>query len=228
MNLPPPKVCRTIRSLFARLDSSHAPEAANARDKLAKLLAKHGLKWADIPACIAAADADDNAKAPRSAPTNAGGTTDKPQINVLDLVLRLLELHLALIPEQRMAMALWTLHSHVFSRYLVTPRLAFVSPVRGCGKTTGLILLETLTADPYRSDNVTAAAIFHTLAYREHTLCSTKVTISACSTILCCARCSTPDIAAVVPLAGLSVVDRASFRCSPPSQSRRSACCRCH
>ena len=42
--------------------------------------------------------------------------------------------------------------------------------MRGCGKTTALILLEALTADPYRSDNVTAAAIFHTLGYREHTL----------------------------------------------------------
>ena len=97
-------------------------------------------------------------------------TGGPPQVNVLDLVLRLIELHLALTPEQRMAKALWPLHSHVFGRYPVTPRLALLSPVRGCGKTTALILLEALTADPYRSDNVTAAAIYHTLGYREHTL----------------------------------------------------------
>jgi hypothetical protein len=48
--------------------------------------------------------------------------------------------------------------------------LALVSPVRGCGKTLLLILLELLTADPYRSDNVSAAALYHELAHRERTL----------------------------------------------------------
>jgi hypothetical protein len=67
-------------------------------------------------------------------------------------------------------LALWTLHCHVFGRYAVTPRLALLSPVRGCGKTTALILLEALAADPDRSGNVTAAAIYHLLAHREHTL----------------------------------------------------------
>jgi hypothetical protein len=96
--------------------------------------------------------------------------TEPPKINVLDLVLRLIELHLALTSEQRLAMALWVLHSYVFGRYQVTPRLALLSPVRGCGKSTALILLEALTADPDRSDSTTAAAIFHALAHRERTL----------------------------------------------------------
>jgi Protein of unknown function (DUF3631) len=69
-----------------------------------------------------------------------------------------------------MAFALWALHTCVFGRYSVTPRLALISPVRGCGKTTALILLEALVSDPYRSDHVTAAAVYHTLAGREHTL----------------------------------------------------------
>jgi ribosomal protein L32 len=69
-----------------------------------------------------------------------------------------------------MALALWVLHTHVFGRYRVTPRLALLSPVRGCGKTTALILLEALCADPDRSDNTTAASIYHMLAEREHTL----------------------------------------------------------
>jgi hypothetical protein len=74
-----------------------------------------------------------------------------------------LNCNLALAPEQCMAFALWALHTCVFGRYSVTPRLALISPVRGCGKTTALILLEALVSDPYRSDHVTAAAVYHTL-----------------------------------------------------------------
>ena len=146
------------------LGSPNASEAENARDKLIKLLAKHGLTWNDLSAILAATEPASTIRASPSHPT------EPPQVNVLDLVLRLIELHLASTPEQRMAMALWTLHSHVFGRYQVTPRLALLSPVRGCGKTTALILLEALVAYPYRSDNVSAAAIYHTLSSREHTL----------------------------------------------------------
>jgi Protein of unknown function (DUF3631) len=94
----------------------------------------------------------------RAAPSSGH---DGPQVNVLDLVLRLIEDHIAITPEERMATALWILHTYVYDRFDVTPRLAALSPVRGCGKTTLLILLECLTLSPYRSDNVTAAAIYH-------------------------------------------------------------------
>ena len=69
-----------------------------------------------------------------------------------------------------MAVALWILHTYVFERFPVTPRLALLSPVRGCGKTTLLILLELLVANPYRTDNVTAAAIYHLLDLSPRTL----------------------------------------------------------
>jgi hypothetical protein len=51
----------------------------------------------------------------------------------------------------------------VFERYPITPRLALLSPVRGCGKTTLILLLELLIAQAYRTDNITAAAIYHRL-----------------------------------------------------------------
>lgn len=162
MNLPPEKICRRICQLFALVGSSVAGEAENARDKLNKLLATNGLSWNDLPAILAAA-----------APPSAAGPpppSDPPQVNVLDLILRLLELHLSLTQAQRMATALWALHTHIFDRYAITPRLALLSPVRGCGKTTALILLEALSANPDRSDHVTPAAIYHTLYYGKHTL----------------------------------------------------------
>ena len=76
----------------------------------------------------------------------------------------MIELHVAITPAERIATALWILHTYVFDRYPITPRLAALSPVRGCGKTTLLILLELLVANPHRTDNTTAAAIYHLLA----------------------------------------------------------------
>src|SRR5262249_11924213 len=149
-----PRICRRIRQLFRMLGSPNANEAANARDKLIKLLTANKLTWNDIPAVIAVADADDDTRTRSGTAgpaTPHARSTDVPQVNVLDLVLRLLELHIDLTPEQRMAVGLWALHCHVFGRFLITPRLALLSPVRGCGKTNALILLEALTADPYRS-----------------------------------------------------------------------------
>jgi hypothetical protein len=177
MTLPSPKICKRIRQLFRLTSSPNPNEAANANDKLFKLLTKHGLSLLDIPACVAAADADDEAKAraasgntsnPRTATSQ--GSTGGPEVNVLDLVLRLLELHIAITPEERLAVALWVLHTHVFARFPVTPRLALLSPVRGCGKTMLLILIELLAADPYRTDNVTAATIYHLLDRQAHSM----------------------------------------------------------
>jgi Protein of unknown function (DUF3631) len=176
MTLPSPKICRRIRQLFALIGSPNANEAANARDRLTALLAKHGLSWIDIPACVAAANADDDAKKATPGNTSTTGTAAQqnpsvgPEVNVLDLVLRLLELHVAITPEERMAVALWILHTHVFVRFPIAPRLALMSPVRGCGKTLLLVLLDLLVANSYRTDNVTAAAIYYLLDRQSHSL----------------------------------------------------------
>jgi Protein of unknown function (DUF3631) len=166
MNLPPPRVCRRIRQLHAMLGSSNPNEATNARKKLLELLATYSLTWNDVPAILAETDPP-SATASRSSPA---GPTEAPEVNVLDLVLRLLELHVAVTGEQRLAVALWLLHTHVYDRFIITPRLALLSPVRGCGKTTLLVLLELLAPQPYRVDHTTPAAIYNLLSGRPHTL----------------------------------------------------------
>jgi hypothetical protein len=160
------------------LGSPNAGEREAAHKKLCELLAEYGLTWNDLPTLLAADIPDGPPSSAASSGAASSGAASQaappdrnaPQVNVLDLVLRLLELHIGLPPEQRMAVALWTLHTHIFANFTITPRLVLVSPVRGCGKTTLLILLEQLTADPYRSDNVTAAAVYHEIAGRERTL----------------------------------------------------------
>ena len=64
-----------------------------------------------------------------------------------------------------MAVALWVLHTYIYDRYTFTPRLALLSPVFGCGKTTLLALIERLAHDPYpRFTNVTAASLYRLMS----------------------------------------------------------------
>jgi hypothetical protein len=169
--VPSPKICRRIRSLFRLIGSPNANEAATSREKLIKLLTDHGLTWNDISACVAAADDDDRVAQGRQRPAqSAPNSAASSDVNALDLVLYLVEQYIAVTPEERMTIALWVLHTHIFDRFDVTPRLALLSPVRGCGKTTLLMLLELLTAIPYRSDNTSGAAIYYLLDRQSHTL----------------------------------------------------------
>jgi hypothetical protein len=164
MTLPPPKVSRRICQLFAMLGSLNAGEAESARDKLTKLLARHNLSWNDLPTILAASN--NYTHDPDPTPPSR---TDPPSVNALDLVLRLIEMHLVVSAEERMAIALWVLHTYVYDRYTITPRLALLSPVRGCGKTTALVLIDHLIQDPYRTDNTTPAAIYYQLDHHHHT-----------------------------------------------------------
>jgi Protein of unknown function (DUF3631) len=166
MTLPPPNVCRRIRKLHAQMGSS-GKDAEVARHKLNRLLAEYGLTWNDLPRVLAAdIDGPDDARAaaPQAAPTDA----DIP--NPLGVVLALIEEHVGITAEERLALGLWVLHTWVFDRFAVTPRLALLSPVRGCGKTTVLSLIELLIPEGNRTDHTTAAAIYYALERRHRTV----------------------------------------------------------
>jgi len=131
MRLPPPKVCKRIRKLHAQIGSS-GKDADVAKQKLSQLLSEHGLTWNDLPTFFADIEpcgaADNSNDAATGAPAAA-----RPEPHVLAVVLRLIEEHIAVTAEERLAVALWILHAHVFDRFSTTPRLALSSPVRGCG-----------------------------------------------------------------------------------------------
>jgi Protein of unknown function (DUF3631) len=86
------------------------------------------------------------------------------------MILALIEEHVAVTAEERMVVALWVLHTWVFDRFTITPRLALLSPVRGCGKTTVLTLIQLLVPEGDRIDSVSAAAIYHHLDQRPRTV----------------------------------------------------------
>jgi hypothetical protein len=57
--------------------------------------------------------------------------------------------------------ALWIPHTYVFKQFRITPRLAALSPVHECGKTTLLDLLELMVAYPFRSEDPSPSTIYH-------------------------------------------------------------------
>ncbi len=64
----------------------------------------------------------------------------------------------------RVATVLWTAHTHALDSFEHTPRLAFLSPEPGSGKTRALEILELLTPNPLHAVNATPAYLFRKVA----------------------------------------------------------------
>ena len=60
----------------------------------------------------------------------------------------------------RVAHALWCVHTHLMDRWESTPRLAFLSPEPGSGKTRALEITELLVPSPVCAINVSPAYLF--------------------------------------------------------------------
>ncbi len=164
---------KRLEQLFRMIGSPNAGEAENARRLILEMLARYRKTWNDLTDLMrgdtnadtwGAAFDDD-----RSAEQHAGDAVDaglpeaavKEPPNVLELVRFILEEYIAMKPREYIAAALWVLHTHLFDRFTISPRLAFTSPVRGCGKTTALAVIEQLAYRPERMDGATPAVLFH-------------------------------------------------------------------
>jgi putative DNA primase/helicase len=65
------------------------------------------------------------------------------------------------MPEHsRDACALWAAHTFLTDCTMISPRLAFSSPTKGCGKTTALDVMGQLVLRPLAAANVSPSAIF--------------------------------------------------------------------
>jgi Protein of unknown function (DUF3631) len=149
----PAAIRADIVGYVAALGSSNSDERAEARRNLAELLARHRKNWSDLTNVLSATSKEAWACDPPA--------VDPERINPLTLVYCLLKLYVGLREQQEyVAVALWTLHTHVYDRFMVSPRLALRSPVADCGKTTLLDILAMLTARAAKFDSITIAAIF--------------------------------------------------------------------
>src|SRR5262245_3373250 len=60
----------------------------------------------------------------------------------------------------QVAHALWIVHTHLMDEWASTPRLAFLSPEPGSGKTRSLEVSATLVPNPVEAVNVTPSYLF--------------------------------------------------------------------
>jgi Protein of unknown function (DUF3631) len=91
----------------------------------------------------------------------------------LDDVHELLVRHVAFpSPEAAAAVAGWVIHAHLvrLGAFDSTPRLAFLSPEKGSGKTRAQEVLDLLVPNPMHMVNTSAAAMFRVVEKRQPTL----------------------------------------------------------
>ncbi len=62
------------------------------------------------------------------------------------------------------AVTLWDAHTHLLDCFESTPRIAFLSPEPGSGKTRALEIIETLTPRPMLTTDVSPAALFRSVS----------------------------------------------------------------
>jgi hypothetical protein len=141
---------------IAALGSSDPDERANARRNITELLARHRKGWNDLTSSAAWA--------------SSSSADDPPRVNPLALLHHLLKEYVALKPHVYILVSLWALHTHVYSRFMVTPRLALRSPVPDCGKTTLIDVLAQVTARAEKFDSITTAAIYRLIDATHPTL----------------------------------------------------------
>jgi hypothetical protein len=99
------------------------------------------------------------------APDDDAWPADKPAPPALDLIQEMLSRHLYLTEHETIALTLWVAHTFLYQHFSVTPRLALLSPVRGCGKTTVLNLLEKLCFRALKVDHTTPASLFRLISH---------------------------------------------------------------
>jgi Protein of unknown function (DUF3631) len=159
---------KRVRQLFALMGSANEAESAAARKKLEALLKRLGKSWNDLPELLT----PDAPTGPQPDPRDAVDPSSHPfdTYTPADTVRGIIERYVVLEPHEAVAVALWAIHTHVFDKFMVTPRLLFTSPVRNCGKTTLLSVLDRLVARPEKTDNTTPAWLYHHIHTHQRTL----------------------------------------------------------
>ncbi len=86
--------------------------------------------------------------------------TEEVSISVLDQISYLISQYIALDADQLVGTTLWAAHSHVYDRYMCSPRLAVCGPMPNLGKTTKMDVLSHLVRRPWRAASATEAALY--------------------------------------------------------------------
>jgi hypothetical protein len=152
---------RKLKKFHALLGSDNSAEREAARAKLIELLARHKKTWNDMPELLSTAESPQQQEddEPNGDPVAIPAS--------LDLIKEILRRHLHLTEHQLVALTLWVAHTFCYAQFSVTPRLALLSPVRSCGKTTLLNIVTALAFKTMKFDHTTPAFLFRTID-RDH------------------------------------------------------------
>lgn len=146
--------------------------------------AKLGLTVKDLDGLVSAQRRDDAAQARAGAPGKDDALQGSEFVfepvepwsdpvdgdDLLDRIAARFKRHLALPDHADHAMALWVLHTWLFQSSFITPRLALISPVKRCGKTTALRIVANLVPRTLLCSNTTTAAMFRIIETDRPTL----------------------------------------------------------
>jgi hypothetical protein len=87
-------------------------------------------------------------------------TSQLHDTNIFDQVCGAFARHIDAKPHYIIGLALWALHTHIYRQYDESPRLAIISPVPNCGKSTVLSILSSMVYKPERLIDPTVASTF--------------------------------------------------------------------
>lgn len=159
---PPPE---SDEETFARLARLSLAEYERVRVPEAKRM---GYRTTILDRLVGAARGDDDGGAPKQGRALTLPAPDPwpEQVDgaaLLDRLAAFYARHVFLPPGAADAMAPWAIHTHCFALFRHSPRLAFTSPEKRCGKTTALDTTALVCCKPLPTANVTAAAVFRTI-----------------------------------------------------------------
>ncbi len=125
-------------------------------------------------------DAEVNKRRPQLGDNMQGSAVRLPDVDpwpdpvdgaeTLNAVAMVCTRYLKLPPGAADTQALWAAHTHAFEAFTHTPRLNFCSPDKGCGKTTALDVMATMTSRPLRTESISAAVLFRLVDAQNPTL----------------------------------------------------------
>ena len=152
-----------LRQLHNMLGSKNQHEREIAFAKINELLEKHRKNWSDLTELLAGNSNDSvwNIVEDAQAESPAGNLT------VLDMLVAVIAAHIDVSADDVLAIALWILLTHHHAEFVFSPRLAVLSPVPGCGKSTALELAFYLCARGKLLHSPSPASLYHAID-REH------------------------------------------------------------
>ena len=152
-------LARRVHKLFMFTLRGNEQEREIARQRLEELLAKHRMTFGDVDRLIALAVTIRKRRwmiaMNEPQPTQKEGRVP----DVFELIDWAWRRFLYLKDHQFTVLTLWVLHSHVFREFQHTPRLALLSPVRNCGKSTVSICATKLCAKARKFGSVSTAVL---------------------------------------------------------------------